>query len=97
MSEFAFTKEEQDYARRLAGAQYNARALLAFYAAVLAPVTAFAIYGLVMRDAIAEFIAFAGVFFFTAWRIAQEVDRIAMYQSMMRKISEHEPVKRELD
>jgi hypothetical protein len=63
---------------------------LGFYATVLAPMAIFAVYGLLKRDVIAEFIAFFGLFLFLLWRLSAENSRARVYRSMMSKIIEHE-------
>ena len=90
MGNLNLTTAERQFVERAALKRGSTRSLAAFYVCTLAPMLAFAAYGLVRRDAIAEFVAFAGVFLVMVWRISHEVVAIGLYESALRKIVEHE-------
>ena len=88
MSDLGLTPEERGYVERLAAA--SSKSYLAFYAAVLLPLLAFAGYGIVKRDFVAELIAFGGLCLFMLWRVGHEIARVPLCRSAFRKIVEHE-------
>jgi hypothetical protein len=88
MSDLGLTHEERAYVERLAAA--SSTSYLAFYAALLLPLLAFAGYGILKRDFIAELIAFGGLCSFVLWRIGHEIARVPLCRSAFRKIVEHE-------
>lgn len=95
MTHLDLTKDERALLVRVANDPHSVKSRLGFYASVMAPLLGFCAYGFVKRDFIAEFIAFAGLFLFMAWRISQEFRRLAVYKSLLCKIAAHEKLARD--
>jgi len=90
MSKLDLTHAERRYVARIASSDVRGGQRLAFYAAVLAPLFAFAAYGLVRRDVVALALAFAGLAAFLLWRIAQEMASAPLYFSVLSKVEAYE-------
>jgi hypothetical protein len=59
---------------------------IAYYTAILVPLTAFAIYGLVQRDVIAMAIAFGGLLLYTFYNAASQIGRGAQYRDVAARM-----------
>ncbi len=90
MSDLNFTPEERNYIERMARQRPSVGQYIWFYVSIFTPLIFFAGYGIVNRDFIAEFVAFAGLFMITIWRIAQECTHVLILHSALQKIAEHE-------
>ena len=90
MSDLGLTEEEREYVELIARDKFSATSVLGFYVCVVAPSVAFCIYGLVKRDYVAEFVAFAGLILFFTWYISHQVQRRHVYRSVFRKVAQHE-------
>ena len=90
MSDVAFTPEERALLMRRSGRSQDMGSRIAFYLAILLPMVAFAIYGLVRRDVVAIAIAFGGILLYQLWTIAYEFARVETYRSLMTKLAERE-------
>jgi hypothetical protein len=90
MSSTEFTPEERALMHSWSGRRHAMGSWLAFYAAILMPMVAFAAYGVVKRDVIAVAIAFGGVLLYQLWSIAHDFSRRETYRSLMTKIAERE-------
>jgi hypothetical protein len=90
MSDLNFTPEERNYIERMARQRPGIGQYIWFYVSVFTPLVFFAGYGIINRDFIAEFVAFAGLFMIVIWRIAQECTHVQVLQSALQKIAAHE-------
>jgi hypothetical protein len=94
-SDLDLTAEEHALLQRWCAQSSSVRVYLGYYGAILLPMIAFAIYGLIKHDAIALSIAFAGLLIYQLYRIATDIDRSGLYQSLFRKIAARELAKSE--
>lgn len=94
-SDLDLTAEEHALLQRWCAQSSSVRVYLGYYGAILLPMIAFAIYGLIKRDVIALSIAFAGLLIYQLYRIATDFDRSGLYQSLFRKIAARELAKSE--
>lgn len=90
MSDLELTKEERDYAMRVAHSNYSTSRHWAYCASFVLPMLMFCLYGLLRNDFIAEFIAFFGLLLFLLWRISQETENLRVRKSFFHKVAEHE-------
>jgi len=90
MSKLGLTHAERRYVARIASTDPRGGQRVAFYTAVLAPLFAFAAFGIVRRDVVALALAFAGLATFLIWRIAQEIASAPLYFSVFSKIEASE-------
>lgn len=88
MSEIGFSEEEK---RQIAlVAKQKASSYAGYYASVIAPSLAFAVYGIVQRDFVAISIAFASLLIFVCWHLSAQFSHYGTYQSIFQKILKHE-------
>ena len=90
MSKLGLSKEERNYVSRIALAQESTLGRIGFYAAALVPATGFGIYGIVRADFVALGLAFAGLLFFSLWRIISEIRHAPLFFSLFSKIDAFE-------
>jgi hypothetical protein len=83
-----FTKEEKVLIHQYAKRGDRHWEALSFYAVILLPLLAFAIFGLVRQDVIAMSIAFFGLFLSALWYIFSQGRPSNLFCSICKKLEE---------
>ncbi len=84
-----FSKEEQYLIQQYAKKGDRRWEALSFYAVILLPLLAFAVYGLVRQDIIAMSFAFFGLFLPVLWYIFTQAQYSKLLHSICKKLEEH--------